>query len=62
MHATVHRPDAARGVDVWMVDLRLECDLHELQTLQIAVTYFRWLEWIVCWELDRQEEDAAFVR
>ena len=40
--------DAAVAVDVWVVDAGGEVDL-------------RWLEWVVCWEVDREEEDAARV-
>jgi hypothetical protein len=40
--------DAAVGVDVWMVDAGCEVDLW-------------WLEWVVGWEVNGEEEDAAGV-
>lgn len=40
--------DAAVAVDVWVVDAGGEVD-------------FRWLEGVVCWEVDREEEDTAGV-
>lgn len=40
--------DAAVRVDVWVVDAGGEVDL-------------RWLEWVVCWEVDGEEEDTAGV-
>ena len=40
--------NAAVAVDVWVVDARGEVDLRRL-------------EGVVCWEVDREEEDAAGV-
>ena len=40
--------DAAIAVDVWVVDAGCEVDLRRL-------------EWVVCWEVDCEEEDAAGV-
>ena len=40
--------DASVRVDVWVVDASGEVDL-------------RWLEWVVGWEMDCQEEDTAGV-
>jgi len=40
--------DATIRVDVWVIDPRGEVDLW-------------WLEWVVCWKVDCQEEYAARV-
>lgn len=40
--------DASIAVDVWVIDTGSEVDLW-------------WLEWVVCWEVDCEEEDAARV-
>lgn len=42
------KTDAAIAVDIWMVDASGEVDFWRL-------------EWIICWEMDREEEDAAGV-